>query len=101
VEVGVEPRDEGVAIRVTDTGPGVPSESAPYLFDEFYQAKAHRRDPGKGFGMGLAICRSLARQLGGEVRLASTGPAGSSFELMLTGVSARPQASAPATSTQP
>jgi PAS domain S-box-containing protein len=74
---------QGVRIRVSDTGIGVPEESVGCLFDEFYQVdnKGHDRD--KGFGMGLAICRSLARQLGGDVRLASTGPEGTCFEVTI------------------
>jgi signal transduction histidine kinase len=65
-------------VRVSDTGRGVDAQNAPYLFDEFYQGKGPAG--GSGFGMGLAICRFLARQLGGDVRLAHTGPGGTSFE---------------------
>jgi PAS domain S-box-containing protein len=72
-------------VLVSDSGIGVPEGDAPYLFDEFYQVDNHERDRKKGFGMGLAICRSLARQLGGDVRLARTGPGGSCFELTVGG----------------
>jgi signal transduction histidine kinase len=75
-----------VVVRVTDTGIGVPAADVPHLFDEFYQVGNHERDRSKGFGMGLAICRCLARQLGGDVRLARTGPDGSCFELLLGGL---------------
>ena len=71
---------EEVAVAVTDTGPGVPPENAPHLFDEFYQG-GDARGGGGGFGMGLAICRFLARQLGGDVRLVRTEASGSRFEL--------------------
>jgi PAS domain S-box-containing protein len=72
-----------VTIQVRDTGIGVPIEKASSLFDEFYQVNNDERDRRKGFGLGLAICRSLARQLGGEVQLAATGPKGSRFEITL------------------
>ena len=72
---------ERVIVRVTDTGSGVPESHAGRLFDEFYQVNNHERDRRKGFGMGLAICSSLAQQLGGNVRLASTGADGSCFEV--------------------
>jgi signal transduction histidine kinase len=85
---------EQVCVRVRDTGIGVREENVPYLFDEFYQANNYERDRTKGFGMGLAICRSLARHIGGEVRLVSTSPGGSCFELVLprvgTGRGGRP-----------
>lgn len=76
-----------ISIRVTDTGEGIPDADVPYLFDEFYQVNNHERDRSKGFGLGLAICRSLARQIGGDVRLLSTGRDGTCFEVWV--VSAR------------
>lgn len=80
---------EGVAVRVTDTGIGVPPANVPYLFDEFYQVNNYERDRRKGFGLGLAICKCLADQLGGRVRLAGTGEGGSCFEVALPGVRPR------------
>jgi signal transduction histidine kinase len=74
---------DAAVIRVSDSGLGVPEPNIPYLFNEFYQVNNHERDHTKGFGMGLAICRCLARQLGGDVRLARTGAAGSTFEVTL------------------
>jgi PAS domain S-box-containing protein len=83
VTVSVEPTREVVAIRVRDTGIGIPRDKAANLFDEFYQVENEERDRRKGFGLGLAICRSLARQIGGDVRLASSGPEGSCFECVV------------------
>lgn len=78
-------REDGgeVSVQVLDTGVGVAPEHVPHLFDEFYQVNNYERDRSKGFGMGLAICRSLARHIGGDVRLARTGPDGSCFEIIL------------------
>jgi two-component system, sensor histidine kinase len=81
IALNAEAVAEGIRIRVIDTGIGVPEQSIPHLFDEFYQVNNQERDRSKGFGMGLAICQSLARQIEGEVRLASTGPGGSCFEV--------------------
>ncbi|HTL28984.1 MAG TPA: PAS domain-containing sensor histidine kinase [Tepidisphaeraceae bacterium] len=72
-------------VRICDTGIGVPPAHIPYLFDEFYQVDNYERDRSKGFGMGLAICRYLARHIGADVRLADTGPGGSCFEIVLKG----------------
>jgi PAS domain S-box-containing protein len=71
---------DAVVLQVRDTGIGIPQEKTTSLFDEFYQVGNAERDRKKGFGLGLAICRSLAEQIGAEVRLVSTGPAGSCFE---------------------
>jgi signal transduction histidine kinase len=70
-----------IAVRISDTGIGIPQADVPFLFEEFYQVNNHERDRSKGFGMGLAICRCLAHSIGAEVRLAGTGPDGSCFEL--------------------
>jgi signal transduction histidine kinase len=76
-----------VTVRVTDTGPGVEPDNREHVFTEFYQAGGGGRGKARGtlggFGMGLAICRFLARQLGGDVRLVETSPAGSCFEANL------------------
>jgi signal transduction histidine kinase len=88
-ELGGQPGPVATRVRVRDTGIGVPAGAAAFLFDEFFQVDNHERDRAKGFGMGLAICRSLARQLGGDVRLAATGPGGSCFEVVLDGCGAR------------
>jgi PAS domain S-box-containing protein len=80
--------DAEFAIRVRDTGIGILPENVPFLFDEFYQVNNHERDRSKGFGMGLAICKSLARHIGASVRLARTGSEGSCFEITLRRVRA-------------
>ena len=70
-----------VAIRVSDTGPGIPADQRDKIFDEFT-----RLDDGgamKGHGLGLAIARRIARLLGGELGLAEDGNPGSTFVLWL------------------
>lgn len=83
VTVALEEVDGRLSVSVSDTGAGIPRETVPFLFDEFYQVNNHERDRTKGFGMGLAICRCLASQLGADVRLARTGPEGSCFRVTL------------------
>jgi signal transduction histidine kinase len=80
VTLELDTRGETLTVRIRDTGIGVAAENVPYLFDEFYQA-ADRDGRRSGYGMGLAICRFLTHQLGGEVRLESTGPVGSCFTI--------------------
>src|SRR3989440_5400649 len=75
--------EDTFAVRVTDTGIGIPADRAPFLFDEFYQVNNIERDRSKGFGMGLTICKYLAQQLGGNVRLVTTSERGSCFEVAM------------------
>lgn len=83
VSVGLAAGEDEVAVRVSDTGIGIPQDNVPHLFGEFYQVNNYDRDRSKGFGMGLAICKSLAHHIGGDVRLAETGPQGSCFEVVV------------------
>ena len=84
LELAMDADREQLAIRVRDTGIGIPHDKITSVFDEFYQVHNYERDRSKGFGMGLAICRSLARHIDADVRLASTGPDGSCFEVILS-----------------
>jgi len=68
---------KAMTIGITDNGPGLPDRAMKALFLPFSSS-----EPG-GTGLGLAIARDLARRNGGDVRLASTGPSGTRFEVTL------------------
>jgi two-component system sensor histidine kinase MtrB len=78
VEVAV--RADG-SVTVTDTGPGIPAEHLPHLFDRFY--KVDRARSGPGSGLGLAIAQENARLLGGRLLVSSTVGVGTEFRLEL------------------
>lgn len=65
-----------VAIRVTDTGPGVPPEARDQIFETF-----HTR--GLGAGLGLAVVRRLARELGWHVAVFDADGGGACFQITL------------------
>ncbi|MEU9114634.1 HAMP domain-containing sensor histidine kinase [Streptomyces sp. NPDC048483] len=48
-------------LEITNTGPPVPAESVPYLFEPFRHLEARRHAPGEGAGLGLSIVASIAR----------------------------------------
>jgi len=62
---------EGIRVVVDNTGPDIPPEHLPRLFDRFYRADASRRHGGEGAGLGLAITRSIVVAHGGSVAVAS------------------------------
>ncbi|HSL70917.1 MAG TPA: ATP-binding protein, partial [Longimicrobiales bacterium] len=75
--------DDQVAIRVRDTGRGIPPEKLATVFEPFIQVGDQpRRDLG-GVGLGLAISRRLARAMGGDVIAESVESLGSTFTLVL------------------
>jgi signal transduction histidine kinase len=72
-------------IDVRDTGPGIPSEALPRIFDAYFQVRdPAREDPRQtGSGLGLAIVLQLARALGGDVSVESEQGIGTCFGVVL------------------
>lgn len=66
-------------LAVHDTGPGIAEADLPRLFSPFQQLDGNTTPAGGGSGLGLSICRQLARALGGEVGVSSTPGQGSRF----------------------
>jgi two-component system phosphate regulon sensor histidine kinase PhoR len=70
-------------IKVRDTGPGIPSEHLPRVFERFYRVdKARSREAG-GTGLGLAIVKHLTLAHGGEAYVTSEVGSGSEFAIKL------------------
>ena len=68
IAVAGRTRDRWIEASVTDSGPGIPPEHLPRVFDRFYRADAARTRGGAGgTGLGLAIGRELARVQGGDL----------------------------------
>lgn len=74
---------DGVAIRVTDNGPGIAPEHLDRLFDRFYRVDKARGRQQRGSGLGLAIARSIAEAHGGTLDVESTVGDGSTFTLRI------------------
>lgn len=77
-------REDGrMRAAVTDTGPGIPPEHLPRIFDRFYRAEESRTRSGGGTGLGLSIARDLARAQDGELVAETTKDGGAVFTLRL------------------
>ncbi len=75
-----EDRSSGwVRVEITDTGPGIPPEHLPHVFDRFWRGDPARTREAGGTGLGLAIVRSLVEAHGGQVGVTSTPGRGSTF----------------------
>lgn len=82
VSAGRDGRD--VALRVSDTGDGIPAEHLPHVFERFYRVDAARDRSNGGSGIGLAIAKALVDAHGGRITAASAGPgSGATFTLRL------------------
>jgi len=70
-------------IEVIDSGPGIPAELQPRLFDRYN--RTGRPSESGGSGLGLSISKSAIEMNGGKLTLASSGPTGSVFRITLPG----------------
>jgi signal transduction histidine kinase len=70
-------------LRVRDTGPGIAAEDLPRIFEPWSHLEPLRGKHTPGFGLGLALCRQMARALGGEIEVDSKPGGGSAFTLTL------------------
>jgi signal transduction histidine kinase len=73
---------------VTDSGPGIPPEDVPRIFEPFYRSPRALRLGRPGVGLGLAIARRIAEALGGSIRVLAPPAGGARFEVRLPAVAA-------------
>jgi len=71
--------DENIEIEVEDNGCGISAEHLEKVFDPFFTTKA----PGRGTGLGLAVCLGLVESLGGSMNLISEVGRGTTARLTL------------------
>ena len=69
-----------VRVEVRDQGPGIPADQAPYVFERFRQGDGAKAG---GFGLGLAIVRTIVQAYGGTIALAPTNGRGAAFAVTL------------------
>ena len=88
ITIGASLKDQGVVIRVADTGVGIAEEDIPHLFQKFYRTDNSATREVGGTGLGLYICKEIVSMMGGKIYVQSTLGAGSTFFVELPRVSA-------------
>jgi PAS domain S-box-containing protein len=83
IDVTCEATATTVAVRVRDTGMGIPPEKLHAVFEPFVQLDRSLTSAQEGSGLGLAISRDLARAMRGDLTAESTVGSGSTFVLTL------------------
>jgi signal transduction histidine kinase len=80
IEVGLSSAGGRAILRVADTGPGVAPQELPLIFERFFRG-AHAG--GEGSGLGLSLCREIARYHGGQIAAANRPGGGTVFVVKL------------------
>jgi signal transduction histidine kinase len=81
IQVRIRPQDKQVRFEISDTGPGIPEEQIPHLFDRYWQAKQTQRH---GTGLGLSIAKGIINAHGGKIWVESRVGEGSTFYFTLS-----------------
>lgn len=72
---------DGVAVSISDNGPGMPESVAQHVFEPFYSTKAE----GEGTGLGLSICHGIVKEHGGSMTVEPGLGTGATFTVELPG----------------
>ena len=83
VDARCEADDARLRVVVSDTGIGIPADKLETIFEPFVQLDRGNARAQQGAGLGLAISRTLARGMGGDLTATSTLGVGSTFVLTL------------------
>ena len=94
VRVAVRRDDGRVRVDVADSGIGIPKDSLPFLFNEFYRANNAKAGGEPGTGLGLAIVKLLVGRCGGEIAVESEEGRGTTMTVTLPPAGGPPRASA-------
>jgi heavy metal sensor kinase len=83
--VDIRAGNEGdyVAVAVRNSGPGIPADELPHVFERFYRGRNSRALPGNG--LGLSLTRAIVRAHGGQLAVDSTENVSTTFTLLLPG----------------
>jgi signal transduction histidine kinase len=73
-------REKQISLCITDSGPGIPTDELPRVFDKFFRG---RNISAAGSGLGLAIAQRLMHDHGGAIRLHSSQGHGTTAEVLL------------------
>lgn len=83
VTVRVAREGDSILFTVSDTGPGIPRDELPRIFERFYRGEAARASESSGVGLGLAICRGIIEAQGGSISVDSPPEGGTTVTVRL------------------
>lgn len=83
ISLGLTGNKEVIQIYVRDTGPGIPAEDVPHLFQKFYRVDSTATRTIGGTGLGLFICRKIVELYNGRIWVESEVGKGSTFYINL------------------
>jgi signal transduction histidine kinase len=83
VTVTAQEQDGLVWVEVADTGPGIPKQDLPHVFQHFYRGAISESADQRGMGLGLSICKEIIEAHGGQIWATNRPGGGASFTFTL------------------
>ena len=80
IEITARAENREAILEIADSGPGIPPGEGERIFEKFYRAPEVR---GEGSGLGLAVCRAIARAHGGRITAETRPGGGAVFRVIL------------------
>ena len=81
IDYRLSPRKQSAVFDITNTGPVIESSDSERIFERFFQTDSSHSDHGNG--LGLSLCREIVHAHGGHIRLVSSTPTATHFEVEL------------------
>jgi signal transduction histidine kinase len=88
VDIDVARTEDAAVLRVRDTGPGIPADELPRIFDRLFRGDTSRTE--RGLGLGLSLVKAVVEAHGGTVDVVSEPGKGSVFTVSLPAGQSRP-----------
>jgi len=82
IHLSLKKRDRHIILAVKDEGPGIPDEEKKKIFNKFYRMGQEKTRNAKGTGLGLYLCRKIARDHKATIKVSDNSPVGSIFTVV-------------------
>jgi signal transduction histidine kinase len=83
IHISAQPSGKIIEIVVADSGPGIPPEHLPHLFERFYQVRTNATNDSRSNGLGLSIAKGLIEAQHGTIHIKSTAGKGTQVHILL------------------
>ena len=83
VEITAQEKKDSLLLKISDTGPGIPDDALPFIFDRFYKRDPSRSRTDSGTGLGLSIAKGFVEAHGGSIEVNSELNKGTIFIITL------------------